>query len=294
MLKRLQEKWKVNGIQFVLVLCTFAIGGSMCGFLGRKVMDLFTIENAFLYGTLYIIIVTLLWPLCVLLISIPFGQFRFFSNYLRKMGTRFGIVKSPEEAFSDKKIHIALLASGGGSNAQRIMEYFKDHPQIRAVMLASNKPGAGALHHAVNHGLSTLILEKDRFFKGDGYLQEFEDHDIDYLILAGFLWKVPHRLVETYKNRIINIHPALLPRYGGKGMYGHHVHEAVLQNRDSESGLTIHLVDEQYDHGKALFQTRVPVLPDDDATSLAARVLEQEHAHFAPQIEKYILESGKC
>ncbi len=292
MFKRLQEKWKVNTVQLVLVLITFSIGGSLCGFLGRKVMDLFTIESTLLYGTLYFIIVTLLWPPCVLLVSIPFGQWRFFRNYLRKMGTKFGIIRSAAE-IQHTKINLAIFASGGGSNAQKILEYFKNHNSIQVSLLVSNKQGAGALHHAVNYGVPTMLLDKNRFFDGDAHIEELENHAVDYIILAGFLWKVPVKLIQAFENRIINIHPALLPEYGGKGMYGHHVHEAVLKNNETRSGLTIHLVDEKYDNGTQLFQTTVPVLPGDDAHTLAARILELEHKHFAPVIEDFVLSSAE-
>ena len=289
MFKRLQEKWHVGGGQLLLILCTFAIGGSMCGWMTRQIITPLHIESSFLYGTLYFLILTLLWPLCVIVVSIPFGQFRFFKNYLRKMGQKLGIGRSAALSSDPDHIHIAIFASGTGSNARKMMEHFREHPKVKVSLLVSNKPGAGALHHAADFGISTLLIEKERFFRGDAYLEELEAAAIDFIVLAGFLWKIPSRLIAAYPNRIINIHPALLPNYGGKGMYGKHVHEAVINNGDAESGITIHFVDEQYDHGATIFQAMCPVLPTDTADDLAARIHELEHAHFSQVVENVIL-----
>ncbi|HSK14057.1 MAG TPA: phosphoribosylglycinamide formyltransferase [Phnomibacter sp.] len=289
MFDRLQQKWKVNGWQLTLILCTFALGGSMCGYITRLLIQPMAIENAFLYGTVYFILLTLLWPLCVLTISIPFGQFAFFRNYLRKMGARLGIGK--DSSLDDKAIHIAIFASGTGTNALRIMEHFAQHPRIKVVLLVSNKAGAGALHHAANKGVSTMVIEKDRFFRGDAYLPELDSAGIDFIVLAGFLWKIPATLIQAYPRHIINIHPALLPRYGGKGMYGHHVHEAVLASGDEQSGITIHYVDEQYDHGATIFQAMCPVEKNDSTESLAQRIHALEHAHYPKVIEQVVMEA---
>jgi formyltetrahydrofolate-dependent phosphoribosylglycinamide formyltransferase len=290
MFARLQQKWKVSGWQLLLILCTFALGGSLCGYLGRLIIQPLNIENALLYGTVYFTLVTLLWPFCVLVISIPFGQFAFFRNYLRKMGSRFGLGKKEPEAEAGL-IHIGIFASGAGSNALKLMEHFKNHPKIKISLLVSNKPGAGALHHASNHGISTLVIEKERFFRGDAYLPELDSAGIDFIVLAGFLWKIPPALIQAYLQRMVNLHPALLPKYGGKGMYGHHVHEAVLQNGDTESGITIHFVDEHYDHGATIFQAMCPVMPDDTTDSLAARIHALEHKHLPKVVEQVVLET---
>jgi formyltetrahydrofolate-dependent phosphoribosylglycinamide formyltransferase len=289
MFGRLQQKWKVTGVQLTLILCTFALGGSLCGFFTREILGLFTIQQPFLYGTLYFIILTLLWPVCVLLISIPLGQFRFFRNYLRKMGSKLGLGSAPAASSeSDAHIHLAIFASGTGSNARKIMEHFKGHPRIKISMLVSNKPGAGALHHAADFGVSTLIISREQFLKGDAYVPELQAAGIDYIVLAGFLWKIPPTLIAAYPNHIVNIHPALLPKYGGKGMYGHFVHEAVIAAGETESGITIHLVDEQYDHGAHLFQAKCPVLPGDTPDDLAARIHQLEHQYFAGVIEDWV------
>ncbi len=291
MFSRLQQKWKVSGWQLTLILCTFALGGSFDGYLTKLIIKPLSIENNFLEGALYFITLTLLWPLCVIIISIPFGQFSFFRNYLRKIGSRFGLSKTPIEDPADDQVHVAIFASGAGSNALRLMEYFANHPQIKISLLVSNKPGAGALHHASNHGISTLIIEKERFFRGDTYLPELESAGIDFIVLAGFLWKIPSALIRAFPQRIVNLHPALLPKYGGKGMYGKHVHEAVIAAGDEESGITIHFVDEQYDHGATIFQAMCPVTREDTPETLAEKIHQLEHKHLPQVVENVIMES---
>ena len=290
MFDRLQQKWKVGGWQLTLILCTFALGGSLCGYLTRLIIQPLGIDNAFLYGTLYFILLTLLWPLCVLTISIPLGQYPFFRNYLRKMGSRFGIGKRPPAQPEHDHVNIAIFASGAGSNALRLMQHFASHPVIKISLLVSNKAGAGALHHASNHGISTLIIEKERFFRGDTYLPELESSGIDFIVLAGFLWKIPPALIQAYPQRMVNLHPALLPKYGGKGMYGRHVHEAVLAAGDEESGITIHFVDEQYDHGATIFQAMCPVAKDDTPETLAEKIHQLEHKHLPQVVEQVVMD----
>lgn len=183
---------------------------------------------------------------------------------------------------------IAIFASGAGSNALKIIEHFSHHPKIRVDLIVCNKPKAGVLNIADEHGIPTLILDKEQFFRGNAYVDEFKVDDIDFIVLAGFLWKVPNALIHAYPEKIVNIHPALLPKYGGKGMYGNFVHEAVIANKDKESGISIHLVDEVYDHGKIIFQARCEVREDDTAESLAARIHELEHKHYAKVIEELL------
>jgi formyltetrahydrofolate-dependent phosphoribosylglycinamide formyltransferase len=289
MFEKLQQKWKVSGWQLTLILCTFAFGGSICGYFTRLIIQPLAIENAFLYGTLYFILLTLLWPLCVITISIPLGQFAFFKSYLHKMGSRFGLGKVSNQPAPDDPIHIAIFASGAGSNALRLMEHFANHQHIKISLLVSNKAGAGALHHASNHGISTLIIEKERFFQGDCYLPELKSAGIDFIVLAGFLWKIPSALIQAYPQQIVNLHPALLPKYGGKGMYGRHVHEAVLAAGEEESGITIHFVDEHYDHGATIFQAICPVVKEDTPETLAAKIHQLEHKHLPQVVENVVL-----
>lgn len=180
---------------------------------------------------------------------------------------------------------IAIFASGAGSNARKIIEHFSHHPKINVALIACNKPGAGVLNIADEHGIPTLLIDKEQFFRGNAYADELKADDIDFIVLAGFLWKVPVALIQAYQQKIVNIHPALLPKYGGKGMYGHFVHEAVIANKENESGISIHLVDELYDHGKIVFQASCEVKPDDTPDTLAKRIHELEHKHFATVIE---------
>ena len=184
--------------------------------------------------------------------------------------------------------NIAIFASGAGSNALQIIRHFTGSKKARISLIVCNKPGAGILQIADKEGISTLLIEKEPFFQGDAYIPELQQKGIDLIVLAGFLWKIPPALIRAYPDRIVNIHPALLPNYGGKGMYGHHVHEAVISNGEQESGITIHYVDELYDHGSIIFQARCPVLPGDSPESLAKRVQLLEHAHFPKVIESIL------
>lgn len=290
MLKRLQQKWNVSSLQLLLILCTFAIGGSLTGYTGRKILNLFDLNQDWLWVLIYVVLITMLWPLSVILVSIPMGQFRFFNRYIHKLGSRIGIAKKPEKLSKtgQKPIKLAIFASGKGSNAQKIIYHFRWNPAIKVVLVVSNKSDAGVLDIAANAGIPSLIIEKDRFFKNDGFLPYLAQNEVDFVILAGFLWKIPEKLISAYPGKILNIHPALLPKFGGKGMYGHHVHEAVLAAGETESGITIHLVDEQYDHGKTIAQFKCPVLAGDTADSLAERIHGLEHAHFPEEIEKFV------
>lgn len=181
---------------------------------------------------------------------------------------------------SEKLQGITIFASGAGSNASRIIDYFKNSTFARVCLVICNKPGAGVIGIAEKEGIPVLIIEKERFFKGDGYLSEIRQAGTNLIVLAGFLWKIPQALIDAYPRRIINIHPALLPKYGGRGMYGQYVHESVLNAGEMESGITIHYVDEHYDNGDILFQTACPVLDTDSPESLANRIHQLEHLHY--------------
>jgi formyltetrahydrofolate-dependent phosphoribosylglycinamide formyltransferase len=184
---------------------------------------------------------------------------------------------------------IAIFASGTGSNAQKILAHFQSSNKIEVALIVSNKTNAGVLNFAKEYSTPTLIIEREKFLKGDGYVPELQAAGIDWIILAGFLWKIPPILINQWGKRIINIHPALLPKYGGKGMYGEAVHRAVLAANEKESGITIHYVDEQYDHGATIFQATCPVLPTDLVDNLAEKIHALEHLHYPVVIEKEIL-----
>lgn len=287
MFSSLKKKWKVNNWQLAIILINFALGGSLTGYLGKKIMNFLAIEADWLWTLVYILLITLIWPMAVTALSIPLGQFRFFKKYIGKLLSKFGLVKLPSPEPGKK--HIAIFASGAGSNAQKIIDHFRGHPGVRIVLIVCNKPGAGVLDIAIKEGIPTLLIEKQRFFQGDAYLPEMENASLDLIVLAGFLWQVPAVLIKKFRGHIINIHPALLPDFGGKGMYGHHVHEAVLAAGKKESGISIHLVDEIYDNGKVLFQATCPVQENDTVETLTKRIHELEHMHFARVIEKQLM-----
>jgi formyltetrahydrofolate-dependent phosphoribosylglycinamide formyltransferase len=273
MLKKLQERWKVTGLNLTLILFTFATGGSLCGLAGRKILLSLGLEKGFLWFLLYIIIITLLWPICVLLISIPLGQFSFFKKYLQRIWNRMSNK-------NQKPVSIAIFASGAGSNAQKIIDRFRSDRSVVIALIVCNNPAAGVLNIAAKENIPGLLIEKKRFMDGDNYLPELEKKQVDFIILAGFLWKIPLGIINAYPQKIINIHPALLPKYGGKGMYGNKVHQAVIDANEKESGITIHYVDEIYDHGKIILQATCAIDESDTADTLAAKVHALEHMHY--------------
>jgi phosphoribosylglycinamide formyltransferase-1 len=184
---------------------------------------------------------------------------------------------------------IIIFASGTGSTAQKIIDFFRNDPAVNVCLIVSNKPEAGVLNIAENEGIPTLVIEKERFFRGDAYIKDLHDFHPALIVLAGFLWKLPPALVKAFPRKIINIHPALLPSHGGKGMYGHFVHEAVIDAKEVETGITIHYVDELYDHGEYIFQARVSVENYDTADTIARKVLQLEHEHFPRVIQSLLL-----
>ncbi|MBX3239672.1 MAG: phosphoribosylglycinamide formyltransferase [Chitinophagaceae bacterium] len=184
--------------------------------------------------------------------------------------------------------NLAIFASGTGSNAQKIIDRFRNHPHIHISLIVSNKPQAGVLQIAEREKINILIIDREQFFRGNGYTDELKTAGIDWIILAGFLWKIPEQLIAAFPNRIINIHPALLPKYGGKGMYGHFVHEAVIAAGEKESGITIHFVDEHFDHGKHIFQERCSIDATDTPETLAGKIQVLEHRYFPKVIEKLV------
>ncbi len=182
---------------------------------------------------------------------------------------------------------IAIFASGAGTNAQKIIEYFLNSKEVVVDSLWSNDENAYALIRAEKLGIETFTFDSDEFYRSNEILDRLYDHRIDMIVLAGFLWLVPRNLTELFT--VINIHPALLPKYGGKGMYGMNVHKAVLASKDKESGITIHLVNHDYDKGKIVFQATCPILPKDTPETLADRVHELEHQHYPRVIEEVLL-----
>ena len=286
-LKRLQEKWKLGTGQFWLVILTFALGGSLSGRLCSFLLKLVFLDKNWAFWLVYPLFLTILWPFSVIFVSLFTGQFRFFKGYLSRVGSRLLGSGSAGDSVA-APIHIAIFASGAGSNARKIIEYFENRGlRIKVSLIVCNVPGAGVLEIAEEKGIPSLMINKSDFAT-NGYVESLQNAGIDFIVLAGFLWKVPEVLVKAYPKAIINIHPALLPKYGGKGMYGARVHEAVIAAGEKESGITIHWVNEHYDEGAIIFQAKCSIDANDTAETLANKIHALEHAHFATTIEKLL------
>jgi phosphoribosylglycinamide formyltransferase-1 len=353
MFQRLKQKWNVNGTQFFLILCVFAITGTTTAWLTRQVTFWLQLDaSSFWYWAIKVVILLFGYQVLILLFAIPFGQFNFFWNYEKKILQRMKLIRNPSEPDNKLKhnlnvdnnmlsagksqstgndqsangnsrqvgtgwqpampgqqaqaiqeaqtsatqpktknqkpetINIAIFASGAGSNAQRLIDHFRQHSEIKIALIVCNKPGAGVLTIAQNEKIPTILIEKEQFFRGNAYVDELKQHNVDFIVLAGFLWKVPVALVQAFPQGIINIHPALLPNYGGKGMYGRFVHEAVITAKEKESGISIHYVDELYDHGQLIFQASCTIDETDTADTLAQKIHALEHEHYPIIVEK--------
>jgi len=186
------------------------------------------------------------------------------------------------------KQKIAIFLSGSGSNAKNICTYFKQHEKIKVVLLLSNKENSGAKSISEEFDIPYFIFNKEQFYNTNEVIDTLIHSQISTLILAGFLWLIPENLLEQYPNHIINIHPALLPKYGGKGMHGAHVHQAIFDNKEKETGITIHLCNKEYDKGEILFQASVLIEDSDTPASIAKKVLQLEHQFFPRIIEEYL------
>jgi phosphoribosylglycinamide formyltransferase-1 len=212
------------------------------------------------------------------------GKNKIFCILLVNFGKKLTVFKP--NLMNMKKL--AIFASGSGTNAQRIIEYFSGHPDITVAMIFSNRPDAYVLVRARNFNIPSVVFNRHSFYETDEISILLAKNHIDFIVLAGFLWLIPEDLIRTYPGRIINIHPALLPKYGGKGMYGMRVHEAVLQSGDTESGISIHFVNEKYDEGDIIFQAKCEILPGDTPDTLAQRIHQLEYKHYPEVIEKLV------
>lgn len=183
--------------------------------------------------------------------------------------------------------NIVIFASGAGSNAKQIINYFKNEEKTKVVLIVCNNPNAGVLNIASNENIPVLLIQKE-IFKETGYLAEIKKYHPGLIVLAGFLWMIPKILINHFAHKIVNIHPALLPAFGGKGMYGSAVHEAVLKAQEKESGITIHYVDDKYDHGKTIFQAKCIVAENETPESLAGKIHELEHTYYSVTIDKLL------
>ena len=195
---------------------------------------------------------------------------------------------SDEEKKSTKKI--VIFASGSGTNAENIIKYFQNINNVEVAALLSNRRSAGALKRAHDLNVKALLFDKQALYYSHEVLNVLRDIEPDLIVLAGFLWLMPSDILEEFPNRIINIHPALLPKYGGKGMYGSKVHESVIENREKESGITIHYVNTKYDEGQVIFQDTVKITENDTPESLAGKIHELEYKHFPEVIQKLLEE----
>jgi phosphoribosylglycinamide formyltransferase-1 len=183
---------------------------------------------------------------------------------------------------------IAIFASGSGSNAENIVKYFQKVPNITVVHVFSNNKNAYVLERMRHLGVLSTVFTRDDFYKSTKIVDLLIENQVDLVVLAGFLWLVPTHLIQAFPQRIINIHPALLPKYGGKGMYGHHVHEAVVKNGETQSGISIHLVNDRYDEGDILFQATCDLNAKDTPEMVAQKVHELEYIHFPKVIHEFL------
>ena len=182
---------------------------------------------------------------------------------------------------------LSIFVSGNGTNLQRIAEYFADNKDVEIANVVCNNPNAYSIERAKNLGIPLRMITREEF-KSEAFIKELQDLGIDLIVLAGFLWKLPENLVKAFPKKIVNIHPALLPKYGGKGFYGEHVHEAVVAAKEAQSGITVHYVNELYDSGEIILQARVSLDENETPDSLAAKIHQLEQAYFPIAIEQVL------
>ena len=185
--------------------------------------------------------------------------------------------------------NLAIFASGSGTNAENIIKYFSNRMTAKVALVLSNRREAPVMERAAKLKVPAIFFDRNDFYGSEKVLSCLESYEVDFIVLAGFLWLVPENILARYSGRIVNIHPALLPAHGGKGMYGEKVHKSVIDNGEKESGITIHYVNESYDEGDVIFQAKCKVLPGDSPVSLANRVHELEYLHYPEVIEELIL-----
>jgi phosphoribosylglycinamide formyltransferase-1 len=186
------------------------------------------------------------------------------------------------------KKKLVILASGSGSNAERIVSFFRENGAADVSLVITNNPKAGVLERCRRLGIPTMIANRDDFYCNHKVLHQLKAEQPDLIILAGFLWLVPQEILQAFPNKVINIHPALLPKYGGKGMYGHHVHDAVIHAKEIQSGITVHYVNEKYDDGHIIFQATTSINQEDTPKSLAQKIHQLEYKHFPEVIQSLL------
>lgn len=284
MLENLQRKWGVRGWQFFLILCTFAVTGTFTAWVSRGITDWLDVEkySAGWWG-LKALVLVIGYQVFILFFGFLFGQFAFFWKFEKKFLRAVGILKMKSS------YKIAIFASGTGSNAEKIISSFHNLGDFKVELIVSNRKDAGVLGIAEKNNIHTRLISKNPADEKE-LLAYLKEKQITHLVLAGYLWKVPDAFIRAFPERIINIHPALLPKFGGKGMYGLRVHEAVIKAGETESGITIHYVNEEYDKGEIIFQQKVSVSKDDTAESLSKKIQTLEHNHF-PDVIRSVLKA---
>jgi formyltetrahydrofolate-dependent phosphoribosylglycinamide formyltransferase len=290
MFRKLQEKWGVDSRQFWIIFIAFALTGTTTAMLTRYITGWLGMDAASFWVWKVLLRVGMLlfgYQFILLAYGALLGQWEFFWKYERKLLVKLGVIRGKGQGVRGK-CRIAIFASGAGSNAEKIIAYLKNHSTIEVALIVCNKPGAGVLGIASANHIPVLFIEKESFFKGDAYLPVLKDYGIGFIVLAGFLWKIPAALIAAYPDKIINIHPALLPKYGGKGMYGMRVHEAVIAAGERESGITIHYVNEHFDEGEPIFQAKCAINENETAESLAKKIHALEHKHFPEVLVKVV------
>lgn len=307
MFTRLQQKWGVSTRQFWILFLIFGLTGTTTAIFTRYITGWLGMDAHTFWGwklLLRLFMLVLGYQVILLGYGALLGQWAFFWKYEKKLLYKLGVrsLQSGEkqEEFQTPnsqlrtQTKIAIFASGAGSNAEKIIHHLQNHPSIHVALVVCNKPGAGVLSIAGQQGIPALLIERERFFRGDSYLPVLQkEYGIRFIVLAGFLWKIPDALVAAYPGSMINIHPALLPKYGGKGMYGMHVHEAVIAAGEKESGITIHFVNEHFDDGEAIFQATCPIEPGDTPEILAQKVHALEHRYFPGIVEQVVEQAGR-
>ena len=184
---------------------------------------------------------------------------------------------------------IAVFASGSGSNAENIYNYFNGNDDVVVSLILTNNPNAGVIERATRLNIPFTVFDKNTFKNTNEIVKLLQENNIDLVVLAGFLWLIPENLIEAFTNKIVNIHPALLPKYGGKGMFGDNVHKAVVEHKETETGITIHFVNQHYDEGKVIFQAKCKVLPTDTFEEVASKIHALEYEHFPKVIADLLL-----
>ncbi len=283
MLKKLQRKWNVNATDFFWIMICFAVTGTTTAWVSKSITGWMDIPKfSFAWWALKIGVLFIGYQVFLLFFGFCFGRFWFFWKYEKKLLIRLGIL--PKEK---KQTRLAIFASGAGSNAKKIIEHFQNHHHIKVSLVVCNKQEAGVINIAGDHNIDILIIKKSDLLNRL-LLEQLREKKINWIILAGFLLKIPADIIKAYPNKIINIHPALLPAYGGEGMYGKRVHEAVLANKESLTGISIHYVDDIYDHGEIISRHYCSVDENETPESLAIKIHALEHQHFATTIENLI------